>query len=312
MNGKAGTILALALPLLLMAGTCEDTVDPGPITGVVNGTVEIDGEGASGIVVTLDGARTTTTDATGAYEFDDVEEGVHVVTISSFPADVTFPQTSKTAAITTSGEATTVNFSGSRIRSSAIQGDVRADDQGVEGVTVSLSGEASDEDVTDADGAYSFTGLPAGDYTITISGYDTERYEFSETSKSVEVGPSETRVVDFTGTEEQGDLEISVSPSSVSATHYVGESECPQLVGTVTLTNVGSVATGWNVESDHTAIETDLSSGQLEPGESVEVDVEFNCETTDSVEAELTFTASIEGGESVEATVSVTVTVSEG
>lgn len=174
-------LLPLALPLL--AGDCEeDTVAPEPITGTVLGTVTADGEGLPGVVVTLSTGRTATTDGGGRYELGDVPEGVHTVTISGFPSDVTFPQTTAVVGITTRDQSVVYDFAGSRVRTGSISGTVTVDGAPAEGVTVRLDGDA--ERTTNAQGSYSFTGLDSGQHMVSVVPPD-----------DVECDPSE-RIVD--------------------------------------------------------------------------------------------------------------------
>ncbi|MYH49518.1 MAG: hypothetical protein F4151_08325, partial [Gammaproteobacteria bacterium] len=74
--------------------------------------------------------------------------------------------------------------------------------EGLAGVTVTLIGGPSDENftmMTDADGMYRFEDLRPGDYTVSISDFDTRDYEFAATSQDVSVDLDETGTVSFTG-----------------------------------------------------------------------------------------------------------------
>ena len=62
-----------------------------------------------------------------------------------------------------------------------MSGRVHVGGMGLPGVTVTLTGEEGREGNTDADGQYAFAGLAAGDYTLTISGWDEVEYHFEPT-----------------------------------------------------------------------------------------------------------------------------------
>lgn len=185
----------LTLAALVAFAACDEGEDAPP-QGTISGAVTIEGTGASGVTVSLSSGATTTTDGSGQYTFADVDAGSYTVTISGYPADATFTTTSQAAAITSAGQVVTVNFAGTYVRTSAILGTVAAGGP-LEGVTVSIGGGQSTQ--TDANGQYSFSGLRAGTYTVTISGYDTNQYVFAETSKSVTVATGESEVVSFSG-----------------------------------------------------------------------------------------------------------------
>jgi hypothetical protein len=68
-------------------------------------------------------------------------------------------------------------------------------------VTVSLEGPDSRTGTTDASGDFLFTNLRSGTYLVSIGGFNVTHYLFDSTAESVSVGPNETRVVDFVGSE---------------------------------------------------------------------------------------------------------------
>lgn len=199
-------LLALAVAVALPLAACDEG-DSGVdvVTGTISGQVTVDGSGLGNVSVTLSGASSasTTTDASGNYSFQDVAVGSYVVSISGFPSDVTFPQTAKSAVISSSSTTASVNFSGMQVATSSIVGSVTADGNALSGVDVSLSGAGTGSTTTDADGQYAFTGLVAGDYTVSISGFDQSNYNFSSTSQNTSVGVGETSVVGFSGSEAQ-------------------------------------------------------------------------------------------------------------
>lgn len=210
-------LLALAVALAVPLAACDEGGGGVEVvTGTIQGSVTVDGAGQQGVAVTLsggtEGQRSTTTDASGGYSFQNVEAGSYVVSISGVPSDVSFPSTSKAAVVSSSSQSVTVNFSGMRIATSSIVGSVTASGSALSGVTVTVSGSGSGSDETDADGQYAITGLVAGSYTVTISGFDASKYNFSSASKSANVGVGETAVVSFQGSEAAtGTLTVTVT-----------------------------------------------------------------------------------------------------
>ena len=188
-------IALLGLPL----AACEEPVVPPPV-GSIMGQVSIEGQGIDGVSVTLSNGAATSTAGGGNYRFDNVEGGSYTVSISGFPADASFDQTSASASIGTSGETATVNFSGSYIRTASVLGTVTVENKGLPGVTVRLTGMGNATMATDNSGQYAFTGLRAGTYGVEISGFDSDDVGFSNTSKSATVGVGESQVVSFDGT----------------------------------------------------------------------------------------------------------------
>ena len=79
-------------------------------------------------------------------------------------------------------------------------GTVTVENEGLSGVKVVLSGVSGSETLTSANGQYAFTGLRAGNYTIEISGFDTDDIAFGATSSTAQVSVGESKVVSFDGT----------------------------------------------------------------------------------------------------------------
>ncbi len=189
--------MLLAVPVISACG--EDPIPP-PATGTIMGKVAIEGDGADGATVTLSSGVTATTANGGTFSFADVEVGTYTVTISNYPEDASFAQTSAPATLSEDGETVTVNFNGSYIRTSAIMGTVMVENEGLSGVKVALSGVSDSETLTSANGQYAFTGLRAGNYTIEISGFDSDDIAFGATSSTAQVSVGESKVVSFDGT----------------------------------------------------------------------------------------------------------------
>ena len=110
----ASLLLFVAALVSAATGHNESPPPPMPANAIV-GHVLIDGRGADGVTVTLDGRAATATTGGGAFRFRDVETGSHTIAISNYPADARFDRTSATVSIDTEGRAATVNFSGSYI-----------------------------------------------------------------------------------------------------------------------------------------------------------------------------------------------------
>jgi hypothetical protein len=195
----------LSLAALVAFAACDEGTEPvvaPPVTGTISGVVTIEGTAKSGVSVTLSSGAAATTDASGAYSFAGVNAGTYTITISGFPTDATFSTTTKGATIATSGQVATVNFDGAYVRTSAILGSVSAGSKGLAGVKVALTGTntAGASVNTDGNGQYAFTGLRAGSYTVTISGFDATQYTFASSTASVTVAAGASQVASFTGT----------------------------------------------------------------------------------------------------------------
>ena len=102
----------------------RDDIPPPPPTGSIDGLVSIEGQGIDAVSVTLSNGASATTANGGMYRFDGVEAGAYTVTISDYPADASFDQTSAAATIANDGETVTINFPGTYIRTSSIMGTV--------------------------------------------------------------------------------------------------------------------------------------------------------------------------------------------
>ena len=204
----------LALAVVLSAA-CGESTEP-PIIGAVQGTVTVEGTGLDGVSVSLSGgsSATATTSGGGNYSFPNLEAGSYTVMISGFPQDISFDQTSGSTTVATQGRAQVVDFGGGYIRTASVTGTVSVNDEGVAGVSVSLSGTESGSGSTGADGTFTVSSLRMGTYTVTISGYEEPRYVFDPTSQSVTVGLGSSATADFTGM--IGELEFTVRIENMS------------------------------------------------------------------------------------------------
>jgi hypothetical protein len=206
--GARGRAL-LCAPALICLGSCDTTQ---PDVGTVAGSVTVEGSPLVGTELRLlgDTVVSRTTDHTGGYRFE-AAGGTYLVEMTSHPADAAFTETSRAVTVGR-GQVETVAFAGSWIRTSAIGGYVSTEWGPLEGLRVSASGPSAAEAVTDADGYFSLTGLRAGPYDVTLSGYDPERYAFAAVAAHVSPGVDERVSVDFSGV-----LQPPLAPVGVTA-----------------------------------------------------------------------------------------------
>ena len=129
-----------------------------------------------------------------------MEGGTYTITISGYPDDASFDQTTAEVTIASSGQTINRSFSGSWIRTASLMGIVTVEGEGLPGITVAISGRQDAQMLTDDNGQYTFTGLRAGNYTVEISGFDATDVAFSATSSAIEVSVGESKVWSFDGT----------------------------------------------------------------------------------------------------------------
>ncbi len=164
-----------------------------------DGTVNGDEVGLGGVTVTLTWAQpsgpaielTTTTSSSGQYSFDNLPLGDYTVTVDTdtLPAGVaaTYDDDGggdSTSAVTlTAGDPEDLDqdfgYRGTGSIGDTVwfdrngNGEIDGDETGLPGIDVTLTWDGPDGLVdftttTDADGVYSFDGLPPGDYTVTV------------------------------------------------------------------------------------------------------------------------------------------------
>lgn len=105
---------------------------------------------------------------------------------------------------------------------------------------------------------------------------------------------------------------VSVTPTSVTAKHTVGDTSCPQGLGNVTLKNVSDHTVGYNLSmnSSYFNLSGELS-GSLTPGQSKSWGLSFNCGKVPPLEASIGVTATAEEDGHTQ-TLSVPVTLNKG
>lgn len=70
---------------------------------------------------------------------------------------------------------------------------------------------------------------------------------------------------------------LSVAFSDLSFTHTYGSSPCPQAIGTATITNSTDVDASYTLADSGTLVSFSSAAGTIPAGESVTVDIQFNC-----------------------------------
>ncbi len=160
----------------------------------ISGSVTLGGTaGLGGVTVTLSGSPSiiTVTDSSGNYDFSNVTDGSHLITPSL--DGYTFSPPSMNVSVA-GANVNGIDFDATNI-GYAVSGTITYDGSPQVGVTVTLSGDASDSVVTDTSGNYQFSGLSNGSYTITPS---SSGYFFSPASAPVIVSGFNVTGNDFT------------------------------------------------------------------------------------------------------------------
>lgn len=250
-NMRQPTLLAIAALLTIAVAACEDTTTPPPI-GSIEGSVTIEGAPISGVVVTLSNGSVVTTSQTGTYRFATVQGGVYTLTISNFPNDAIFDRTVRTAIIAVEGQLFTLDFSGKYIRTSAILGRVSVEGNSVSGATIQLRGTSEATATTNLNGEYRFPELRKGNYTVEVSGYDTNEISFTNTIQSVSLGLGESRLANFLGSYQNN--------GSILGEVAVGDTLLSGI--TVRLTGEGNRSTRTNSAGQYSF--TDLHAGNYQ------------------------------------------------
>lgn len=173
----------------LSASTTISVPEP-PQVFTLSGTVTLGAVGLQGVMLTLGGSQSTTTDADGYYSFSNLAPGGYTL-IPSLPG-YTFQPPSKT--LTINGDRSNEDFSATRLNN--ISGRIVYNGSGLQGATVNLVGIALQ--VTNADGSYAFADVPNGSYTLTFS---LTGYNFSPPNVSFDLTAADLAVPDVVATQ---------------------------------------------------------------------------------------------------------------
>lgn len=183
------------------------------ISGTIN---DSDGNSVAGATLTIDGEKspsaTTTTDSNGQYEFTGLSFDTYIITPSLDGFGFTPPFQEVTIASTdTIRDKDNIDFTatqGYQISGKVLDITTEETNKGIDGVQVSLTGDATASTTTDDNGAYSFVGLENGSYTVTPQFSD---YTFEPSSQAVTIVSSNVDNLNFvaaTGSTISGYIQI--------------------------------------------------------------------------------------------------------
>ena len=227
------------------------TVDGAQVTGVnftassstgsqntftISGTISPAANG-SGTTVTLGGASsaTTTTNSSGVYSFTGLANGSYTITASK--SGFTFSPSSLQVTIN-GANVTDGNFVVSAVppNTFSISGTISPAASG-SGVTVTLAGAAAAATTANSSGAYSFTGLANGSYTITAS---KSGFTFTPSSLQVTLNGANLTGENFTASA----ITYSISGSISSAAN--GSGATVKLAGAASATTTANSSGGYS------------------------------------------------------------------
>ena len=291
-------------------------------TAGIQGQVSVEGVGLEGVNVSLTGGpdgqdMTTTTDAAGLYSFARLRAGDYAVGISGYDTDeYEFAVTSQNVTVAL-GETANLPFDGILLRTSGVAGRVSVGGMGIADVTVTVSADGMDDvtAMTDATGQYAISALAAGDYTVTISGYDATEYSF-EDSQAVTLAMDQTAIVNFEGMSlRTANIAVSVTAddegvagAAVTVTMITGATS-GTVVGTQATDADGAAAFGnllagnyrvdIAVDSDEIDFESTDAMVAVATGETAEVSFEGTVNRTASISGSVTVDGEGMGGVAV-------------
>ena len=192
------------------------------IPGSVSGTVLFNGAGLPGVEVTMQQGgttfKTTTTGSGGAYTITSVPPGTYSIGINP-PASSNCPNNPQSVTVQ-ANQAATANFACTSTLG-AINGTVFVDMVGRSGVTVTLTqaGVTIGTTTTITGGTYSFTSLPAGNYSVTIG--PPSGTACIGNPQSATVQSNQTTTLNFDCTTLPSDFAVSLNDPAPSYRHLV-------------------------------------------------------------------------------------------
>lgn len=165
----------------------------------VSGQVRYRGQAVAGVTIQLGGGRTTETDASGAYAFEDVPPSPvldYELRVDGGPPGI---RTGRYGLVRVRGGDVVHDIEADFLNGGRIRGRVHAGEIGIANVIVTATGPFTWSDTTGADGRYALPMTALGEYTVTISGFDPAAWSFAGTSQTVTVSDID-HVVDFDAT----------------------------------------------------------------------------------------------------------------
>ena len=163
-------------------------------TWSIQGNISPSSSGTGAAVTLAQGATTiatATADSNGNYTLNGVVNGTYTVT----PTKSGYTCTPLSQGVTVNGASVTgINFTASALPTYGISGMISPSANG-SGATVTLSGTASATTTADASGAFSFSGLANGSYTVTPT---KTGFTISPASEPVSVNNASVTGVNFT------------------------------------------------------------------------------------------------------------------
>ena len=206
-SGALARLACVALVATLLAACGEGNMPP--VVGSVSGTVTLESAPLGGVTVELTGEGSKTTGADGTYRFENVLEGSYTVTISGFPNDAEFPA-NMSVTVSESSQNPTADFAGTYIRTARVAGTVMVEGVPLSGISVALTGLESQSTQTNASGGFAFGNLRGGDYSVEMSGWDPDRYVFTDASRSFALATGGEMIVEFMGTRAEYTFLVSI------------------------------------------------------------------------------------------------------
>jgi hypothetical protein len=132
---------------------------------------------------------------------------------------------------------------------------------GIGGATVTLSGASSDSTMASSGGAYSFTGLANGKYTVTPS---RAGYTFNPPSQDVTITSKNLTTVNFTASLAPPSI-TSLSPASgpIGTVVAIGGTNFGATQGTVNFDGTAAPVTSWRASSIVVTVPSGANSGNV-------------------------------------------------
>jgi hypothetical protein len=230
-----------------------------PGQGDIFGRVTVDGEGRSGVAVTVRQGgtvvATTTTNADGDYEVINLDPGTYTVSLTPITgADCDGDRSAVVVAddeVRVDFDCTTTPTTGTVI------GTVTANGSPVSGATVALDGRTA---TTDANGTFSFTNVDPDTYTVAVT---ADGFTCDPRTTTVTAGQTSTVDVACTASAPSG-TEIAALPYSLSGT-IQGTDACG--FG-ATISNPGPITIRFDPATNTVTIESDADvAGINTPGQ---------------------------------------------